>query len=191
MDITTAFRTSRASFLLLVVFSGCKAPLDFGTVADSLIPGRESVEAPLAYYEWSLSATTAQLAQEQDRLESLEDLDSDPVLLVQLSVVNMALGMNDRNESGFENLRTLGQNCTTRTCRNYISLATLLDQLTEARSNLEAARAGQAEEQQHVSTLRSQLATLQQRITSLQAQIDALTSLEQEIIQREFNELSR
>ena len=184
------YKTSLNLSVLLLVLAGCSTPLDIGELASSLLPNRETAATPLAYYEWSLAAGSEQLTQEQARLEPLAEQGTNPVVAVQLGMVNMAL--ESRIEGPLvENLDSLHQYCISLTCENYVRLGAVLNQLVSVQRTLQLARAEQTREQQDLAALRSRLTTLQQRIMALEAQIDALTSLEQEMIQREFYELSQ
>ncbi|MEZ5492385.1 MAG: hypothetical protein R3F50_19045 [Gammaproteobacteria bacterium] len=181
-----------SGFLCLVLLSlaGCQTPLKLGDLADSLIPGGDKVTAPLPYYDWSQQATGEQLIEEQRRLESLVQLYSDPVSRIQLDIVRMALG-NAALTPIFADLGSLQRDCQTRSCEDYVRLGAVLNQLATTQKSLDLARSEQNQGQNDQATLQAELSRLQQRIAGLEAQIDALTSLEQEIIQRELYELPR
>ncbi|MCB1672566.1 MAG: hypothetical protein R3F41_17845 [Gammaproteobacteria bacterium] len=165
--------------------------MNFSDFTSSFRSGKEAVDSPLAYYEWVLSADDDLLNGEKSRLTGLSGLNSDPVSSVKLGMVNMALNRGANGGPPIDNLESLQQLCVSDTCTSYIRLGELLNQLIDTRRSLEFVRSEQAGEQATLSSMRVQIASLQQRIVALEEQIDALTNLEQEIIQREYYEQSQ
>lgn len=179
---------NRFLLLLILIVSGCSTPEYLGDLASSLNLSQETETAPLIFYEWSLGATGEELSLEMTRLMPLAEKQSEPVALIQLAIVRLALEPGSSRPE-FGDLNTLQQSCVSPTCEDYVRLATVLQMLVDERQKLDLALSEQVRGQKNLATLQTELMAFRNRIAALEAQIDALTNLEQEIIQRELYHL--
>ena len=136
-------------------------------------PPGDSEEMPAAsYYQWVESATAAERQQELARLQARTSGAPEVVTLVQRAIV---LYYQDGNGRALADLNLTGpalQPCNDdRLCRDYAAFAGLFRELADLESALEDRRA--------------ETSALQDRIRVLNQQIEALTNIEQQLLERE------
>jgi hypothetical protein len=172
----------RLFFLAALLQVGCSTPL---SLPISFLPERAPVDlGPLEYYQWSNLASPAELETEQVRLEDRSDLRTNPIPAVQFAIVSSAFNRDSAAEFGdsLQMLRSMQRNCFSERCETYVMFGTVFSELLNSREELGATLAEQSEREMVVSALRA-------RIAALEEQIDALTNLEQQLINRELPEI--
>jgi hypothetical protein len=150
-------------------------------------PAREPLPrntiTPLDYYQWALQATPQELRAEQLRLATRAD-SADPVIAtvhlgILMSVSALASRESERAALALlESLAAPGTDSDSAGGREYAIFADFLLEHLKQRADLRAATSNVVES-------REQLETLQRDNRQLQEKIEALTSIEEQIIERE------
>lgn len=121
------------------------------------------------YFAWADSASAGELQPELDRLQA--ELEKELVLvpLVQRAIVLYHL---ENDSVALRDLTLDGLDCAGRSrCEDYIAIVVLLKELGELH--------------QSQQTEKELAASLQKRVDELEQQIDALTTIEQQLLERE------
>lgn len=178
----------RANVLMLLtiplLFPGCADTLTLpdlpGFLARENAPGNAGA---LEYYEWTRSADSEELRAELIRLRSQSDLATNPVSAVQLSLINTTIEPDSMQilEESVSILGSMGRDCHFERCKSYVRFGTILNALLDARQQLGLTLADNAEE----------VTALNAKISALEAQIEAITNIEQQLIERDLPENRR
>ncbi len=146
----------------LLPFAAC-------TTSPFNIDGYSRIEA-LSYYEWVMQAQMLSLQEEQARFAALAESERSPQSLVQYAILISA--RNDGGaQSDVEAIALLESVETAALPAEYKTFSILWQQVLDAR--------------QQLRTKQGLLQSLEQERITLQSQIDALTSIEQQLNNRE------
>jgi hypothetical protein len=148
-------------------------------------PARTSTITPLDYYEWALAATPQELLAERLRLTTRR-VPEDPIVdTVHLGILMSlsTLASRESEEVAIDLLQSVGNPLRVDDeSREYAIFADFLLDHLQQRADLRAATSNIVEN-------REELETLERNNRQLQEKIDALTSIEEQLIEREQAEL--
>lgn len=153
------------------------ACLDLSSIRDAGDPQRSE---PLAYYDWARSADSNELIAEKKRLETVIVVTDQVIPVVQLSLLLTLVsdsGTHDIDRA-ITLLEEIELSCDSTDCQSYFLFGGLWRGLLLERREFGAAIASGTKSDQELEILREQVKKLSQ-------QIEALTNIEQQLIERE------
>lgn len=181
-DITGIHKQAICLLLLAMLFilTGCA---EFGQVQQTT--NTTTAKPPLAYFAWLESADTTSLAQEHSRLTNQTDIRQPEINLIQRALLySVPINSSDRDpEAAIEMLslalRDTSDMATPGSMREeYNAFARIWLTLLEQQQNYKTAQANQNSDQHLIKELSV-------KVDRLEQQIEALTTIEQRLIERE------